>query len=132
MENFGAPKVDAEYFANRSLSAALAKGKGNKTHLNLRIGDMPIYQSVNTISHETEHALHRTFSFDMLLTKLFGKTSIGRKYIQRAEENCRILNRKNIVLQENLIEGLTGWRDAAGGIASEATRAGALLEITYR
>ena len=130
MENFGAPKVDAEYVANRCLSAALAKGKGNKTHLNLQLGKMPALKSVNIIPHETEHALHRTFSFDILLTKLFGKTSIGRKYIQRAEENCRILNRKNIVLQENLIEGLTGWRDAAGGIASEATRAGALLEIT--
>ena len=130
MENFGVTKSHAENMANRCLYAAIAKGMGNKTHLNLRIGDMPISQRVNVISHETEHALHRTFSFDILLTKLFGKTSIGRKYLQKAKANTEVLNEKGARLQLNLINRLTGWNDGAGGIASEISRTDALLEIT--
>ena len=129
MENLGVPKTHAEYIANSSLSAVIPKGKSNKTHLNLRIGDMPIYQSVNTISHETEHALHRTFSFDMLFTKFLEKSSWGRKYLQKIMAKSEVINDKSMKLQTNLIT-LTDWDNAVGGIALEKARTDALLEIT--
>lgn len=129
MENFGVPKTHAEDIANSSLSAVIPKGKGNKTHLNLRIGDMPIYQSVNTISHETEHAFYSTFSFITLFTKFLEKTSLGRKYLQKIMAKSEVINDKSMKLQTNLIT-LTDWDNALGGIALEKARTDALLEIT--
>ena len=129
VKNFGFPKSSAEMVANNCLSAALGKGIGSKTHLNIQVSNMPAHKSVNIIPHETEHALHRTFSFEMLPPKLLEKTSFGRKYLQKIMSKSEMVNDKNIKLQGNLL-GLTGWNDAAGGIASEMTRADALLEIT--
>ena len=115
--------------ADNCLSAALGKGIGNKTHLNIQVSNMPMHKSVNIIPHETEHALHRTFSFDMLFTKFLEKTSWGRKYLQKMMTKSEMINNKNIILQGNLMN-LTGWNDGAGGIASEMTRADALFEVT--
>ena len=129
MKNFGVPRMHAEGMANQCLSAALGKGMGSKTHLNLQVAGMPLHKSVNLISLETEHALHRTFSFDMLISKLLEKTSFGRKILQKQMAKSTLINEKNLELQGNLI-GLTGWSDCIGGIVSESSRANALLEIT--
>lgn len=129
VKNFGSPKSSAERFANSCLSAALGKGIGNKTHLNIQVSNMPMHKSVNIIPHETEHALHRTFSFDMLFTKFLEKTSLGRKYLQKMMTKSEMINDKNLILQRNLMR-LTGWNDAAGGIALEKARTDALFEVT--
>lgn len=129
VKNFGFTKSSAEMVANNCLSAALGKGVGNKTHLNIQVSNMPMHKSVNIIPHETEHALHRTFSFNMLFTKFLEKTSLGRKYLQKMMTKSEMINDKNLRLQGNLMN-LTGWNDAAGGIALEKARTDALFEVT--
>jgi flagellin-specific chaperone FliS len=129
VKNLGLPKSSAEMVANNCLSAALAKGIGNKTHLNIQVSNMPMHKSVNIVPHETLHALYRTFSFDILFTKFLEKTSLGRKYLQKIMTKSEMINDKNIRLQSNLMR-LTGWNDAAGGIALEKARTDALFEVT--
>ncbi len=129
IKNLGIPKMHAENVANNCLSAALGKGIGSKSHLNLQVSDMPFFGSVNIISHETEHVLHRTLSFDVIIPKLLEKTSLGRKLIQKNMEKAPLLNEKNILLQTGMIK-LTGWRNAIEGVIPKSSRSEALLEIT--
>ena len=113
----GMTKDTATYCSDHALSSAMVSPLTRNALLDLRIADMSGSKATNTAVHETQHLLKRTSAIDTRLGLLYSKIR-GKKYTEKfVQKYSDILNKKNMLMQCNLISGLH-FNDAAGGFVN--------------